>query len=202
MEAVLSAKSTNDKEANNSIDTSREVIKTGVKLPKEFLNGPTKVVKREGYKFYINFSFHPEDKEMKYPLAIWINSNYEATLRGVNAAVKELNTLAEEKGIAEEHIDNMKNKILEDKKPENRLGRMLSFLLRHNVSIVDVVTALNKVEDIYISDLLFAVKKTLSEWIGDGTKIVGKTCDACGSTDVVFESGCTKCLSCGSSACS
>lgn len=197
MESVLSKVEESHQESVTSLE---HVLTDGVKLPDVFSNGPTQVVKRENAKFYIHFSYHPEDTNQAFPLALWVSSNDSTPLRQVNAAVKEIINLLERVGINPVLIEDMLNKI-KNERDNNRLGRAISMALRHNVPIVFIVDALSKVEGVYVSDLVFAVKKFLSGHIEDGTQVVGVKCEACSSNNVVFESGCFLCKDCGSTAC-
>jgi len=49
---------------------------------------------------------------------------------------------------------------------------------------------------------MFHVRKLLSSYIKDGTKVLGRTCENCGSDQLIFESGCFMCSQCGASKCS
>lgn len=197
MESVLSKVEDSKEEEVASLD---HVLVDGVQLPETFVNGETHVIKRENAKFYIHFSYHPDDSTKMMPVAMWVNSNDSTPLRQVNAAVKEVVNLLNRAGIKDELIQAMLEKIKEDR-DHNRLARAVSMALRHNIPIAFIVDALNKVEDVYVSDLLFAVKKFLSTHIEDGTTVGGVKCEACGSDNVVFESGCFACKNCGSSSC-
>ena len=57
MESVLSAISKADK---------REIIAKDIQLPDVFINGSTHIMKREGKKFYLHFSYLPEDSKKEY----------------------------------------------------------------------------------------------------------------------------------------
>ncbi|MFA5626287.1 MAG: hypothetical protein WC965_02265 [Thiohalomonadaceae bacterium] len=196
MESVLSK--VEDTKEEVSLDN---VLKDGVVLPETFVNGDTTVIKREDSKFYIHFSYHPEDVSHTMPVAMWISSNNTTPLRQVNGAVKEVITLLEKAGINPDLIQTTLEKIKNDK-DNDRLARAISMALRHNVPIPYIVDALNRVDDVYVSDLLFAARKFLSSHVEDGTAVLGETCSECGSDQIIFESGCTKCLSCGASNCS
>lgn len=198
MEAVLSK--VEESQAEDVIDFSH-VLTDGVKLPSTFVNGETHVIKRESGKYYIHFSYHPDDSTQMMPVAMWVNTNNTTPLRQVNAAVKEIVLLLEKAGINPDLIQDMQEKIKEDR-DNNRLARAISMALRHNVPIALIVDALGRVDEVYVSDLLFAVKKFLSGFVKDGTKIAGMTCAVCGSSDIIYESGCSRCLSCGTSNCS
>jgi ribonucleoside-diphosphate reductase alpha chain len=195
MEAVLSK--IDKKEEQMEV----EIIKRDIKLPDEFLNGPMKIIKREGRKFYINFSYLPEDSEMKHPVVIWINTNNEGgDLVAVKQACKKLVELMKNFEIDSELLDRQLEKIRGDQSYK-QLGKMISMCLRHNLPVSSIVTSLENIEDDYISSLLTAVRKFLASKVKDGTKVIGKNCSACESSNIIFESGCSKCLDCGSSNC-
>jgi ribonucleoside-diphosphate reductase alpha chain len=100
MESVLS-----------DIDTAsktKEIIKRDIKLPEQFLNGPCKIIKREGKKFYLHFSYLPEDNKMTFPVCMWIISNAKYSEKGdmvnCNKAARELAKLALKCGINEKIV--------------------------------------------------------------------------------------------------
>lgn len=179
------------------------IIEKDIKLPDTFVNGPTRIIKREGIKFYIHFSYLPEDVEQQYPIVIWIyTNNKEKNVSSVcNKASRKLAKLALEKGISKEIIEETLQKARVDY-PHNRLGRMISLNLRHNVDRVDILTSLMDIEGDNISTLLTAVRKFLAESIDDGTSLKNVKCPSCGSEgNMVLQSGCSTCLDCGFSGC-
>lgn len=192
MESVLST--------IENAEEKREIIKKDIKLPEVFINGPTTTIKREGMKFYINFSYLPDDKEMKYPVAFWIHTNAKKETVACNRACKSLAKLALGVGINQKIIDGTWDKCLGDY-PHNRLARMISLCMRHNIPREDILVALTGIEGDNISTLLTAVRKFIGETIDDGKEIVGLTCPECQST-LIMESGCFICKNCGHSHCS
>lgn len=179
-------------------DSDDEQILDDVILPAEFYNGETSVVKREGNKFYIHFSY-PTPKK-KRPVAIWITTNTQAPIRHTNQAVNVLLELAKDKGIKKSHIDAVREKIKENT-ANNRLARAVSFCLRHRIPIVDIVIELDKLEEVYVTDLVFAIKKFLSSYVKDGTSVDGRECSNCGSSNIEYSGGCANCRDCGTSGC-
>lgn len=194
MEAVLSKV-----EEGKASDEPR-VILADVKLPETFVNGPMRVVKREGQKFYLHFSYLPDDAAQIFPVALWITTNNTGDVRQANMAVRELVRLLEDFGIDADLIERQRDKIAGNP-GYMRVSKLVSMCLRHNLPIPNIITALDKVSEVYVTDLLFAVKKFLAEHVRDGTLMQGVTCDDCGGTEVIFESGCTRCISCGSAKC-
>ena len=82
-------------------------------------------------------------------------------------------------------------------------AKLISGILRHGMPLhyaVDMVSNLSFEED-HINTWKNGVARTLKKFIPDG-KAEGLKCDSCGSTDIIFEEGCSKCTSCGSSKCS
>lgn len=199
MEAVMS----DIKEA----EKSREIISRDIKLPDVFLNGPMRIIKKEGYKFYINFSYLPEDSKMEFPVVMWIQTNakYKGDeLRTCNMAARNLGKLALARGIDEGIVKETVVKARTDY-PHNRLGRLVSLCLRHNIPRQDILISLMNIDGDNISTLLTAVRKFLAQTLDDGTVLKGVKCENpnCTGTgdNVVMESGCKKCKDCGWSGC-
>ena len=196
MESVLS-KIEEKKDSNES-----HIIKKTVKLPEKFINGPTHVIKREHMKFYLHFSYLEEDKKMHYPIALWIQTNHQFSGEAiyVNRALKSLSDLLRKHEISESYITKVTDKYKNDL-PSSKIAKLISMCLRHNLPISSIIAALENLEGDNISSLLTAIRKFLSMHIEDGTKAIGKKCLECQSPNVIYESGCTKCLDCGNSNC-
>jgi ribonucleoside-diphosphate reductase alpha chain len=193
MESVLSSVTKSE---------SHEIVKKDIKLPNIFINGPTHIMKKEGKKFYLNFSYLPEDTKFEFPIVLWIHTNahYKADeLRICNKAAKNLGALALKCGIDKKIVTEAVEKANIDY-PHNRLGRMVSLCLRHNVPRGDILVSLMNIDGDNISTLLTAVRKFLSKTLPDGTKLQGLKCPECGE-QLVMEAGCKKCPSCPWSAC-
>lgn len=84
---------------------------------------------------------------------------------------------------------------------QEALTRMISTALRHGADIQFVFEQLNKSEG-DISSFSKAVGRSLKKYLKDGSIAYGKTCDSCGSSNVVYQEGCETCLDCGSGKCS
>ena len=83
---------------------------------------------------------------------------------------------------------------------QSAITRLVSTSLRHGADIKFIVEQINKCD----GDLFSFTKglaRVLKKYIPDGAKST-VTCQDCGSSNVIFEEGCNKCLDCGSSACS
>jgi len=79
------------------------------------------------------------------------------------------------------------------------ITRLVSTSLRHGADIKFIVEQLHKSN----GDLFSFTKglaRVLKKYIPDGAKST-VSCNDCGSTNVIFEEGCNKCLDCGSSKC-
>jgi ribonucleoside-diphosphate reductase alpha chain len=196
MEAVLSDIS--------KAESSKEIMKRDIKLPDTFINGDTRIIKKEGKKFYITFSYLPSDNDKSFPICMWIQTNAaykeKDDLKLCNKAARELAKLAYRSGIDEKIITEAIEKTKEDY-PHNRLGRMISLNLRHNVPRERILMAITDLEGDGFSTLLFSVRKFLAETIPSGTVLPGYKCLACGSTNVMIEAGCKKCKDCLSQSC-
>lgn len=83
---------------------------------------------------------------------------------------------------------------------EEALGRLASMSLRHGVKIEYVVAQMSKVKG-NMTCLAKAISRALKAHVRDGTRVTGAAC-SCGATELVFQSGCVSCPSCGASKCS
>lgn len=194
MESVISA--------IEKAEQSKEIISKDIKLPEVFENGPTKIIKREGMKFYMHFSYLPEDSTRTFPVALWIytNDRTKDNSKVCNKASRNLAKLAYDCGINSEIIEAALTKAKIDY-PHNRLGRMVSLCLRHNIPREDVLVSLMGIDGDNISTMLTAVRKFLGETIKDGTALKGASCIKCGSNNIKLEAGCKKCYDCMYSGC-
>ena len=178
------------------VKQDNQVIVTDVKLPADS-PARMKVLRAEGKKWYMTVVYHQDTER---PFALFCTTNHREKSIPVSDAVERLISLAMDKGILQEHVDKLKEKIETDNNV-NKLTRVISLLLRHNVSLVDIVATLDLVEDMFVGTFLFQVKKFLSAYIKDGEKVDGGKCDECGSNNVVYMEGCFQCVDCGSGHC-
>jgi ribonucleoside-diphosphate reductase alpha chain len=191
MTTVLAAK-----EEKNALPSEEEIILEDVKLP-DSSPATVKILKAEGRKWYLTVIWN---ERLTRPLAFFVHTNsYE---KGVltEDAVEVLTKLARRKGIPKKHIDVALEKISVDNNP-TKIARMISLNLRHGVMIKNIVAALDKIQNVHVGTFLFQIKKFLATYIKDGEKVQDATCEACGSTAIVYQEGCMKCISCGSSKC-
>lgn len=195
MEAVIKEKDKKEEE---------KVMWDSVKLPKKFLNGATHVIKREGMKFYIHFSFLPADVENKKPVAIWINSNHKPKHESAQTRkmISIIADLCKEKGVNPDIVDQYMEKIMKNDL-HVRLAKIASLALRHNVTPKEIVETSRDIPNLDVTTLVYAVRKFLSAHIKNGTPVQDKVCEnkKCKSTNLIYESGCIKCLDCGTSGC-
>lgn len=190
MTAVLSSKES----TTNGYD--EEVILDSVKMP-DSAEASMKILRAEGRKWYLTVVWN--DTKTR-PQAIFVHTNHhEKTITSTDAADR-LISLAREKNIPETIIADVEKKISADQNT-TKVTRTISLLLRHGVLIKNIVSTLDKVENIFVGSFLFQIKKFLGSFIKDGEKVEGEICQECGSDKVVFQEGCKICVSCGSSKC-
>lgn len=96
---------------------------------------------------------------------------------------------------------NSFNVCITDKMTEEEatITRLISTSLRHGANIKFIVEQLNKGNG-DITSFIKAIARVLKKYIPDGETAKLK-CEECGSTEIIFEEGCSKCKSCGSSKC-
>lgn len=82
--------------------------------------------------------------------------------------------------------------------------RTISLALRHGVPVQFLVEQLRKDKNSDFTSFSNVIARVLSKnYIKDGTKATeGKSCVACGSTNLIYQEGCPSCLDCGNSKCS
>jgi len=177
-------------------DEQESVIVTDVKLPSD-APARMKTLRADGKKWYMTVVYLPNTEK---PYALFCSTNNKEKTAQTSDAVERLIELARFKGILEEHIAKLQEKMSADNNV-NKLTRSISLLLRHNVSIVNIVSVLDQMEDIFVGSFLFQVKKFLSAYIKDGQRVEDGKCDDCGSKNVIYVEGCFQCVDCGSGHC-
>lgn len=192
MTSVLSAVD----QKNDDID--EEVILEDVKLP-DNMSAEMKVLHdHEGdssRKWYVTISLN----ENKAPVAIFVQTNAMEKSVTTNDAIEKLFALAKVKGIPEQYIESTFKKCNNDSNSV-KIARAIGLLLRHGVRIKYIVAEIDKVDGVTFSSFLFHIKKMLGSFVKDGEKIDGAKCTECNG-QLVYESGCQKCLQCGNSKC-
>lgn len=188
MTSVLSA-------VKETADAEEEVILEDIQLP-DSLPATLKTIRAEGRKWYLTTIMNDSNTK---PVALFVHTNnYEKNVTTTNT-VDLLIQLAKDKGIPEKHITDTIGKSGQDSNT-TRISRIISLCLRHGILIRNIVGTLEKV-DCIAGSFVFHIRKYLGTFIKDGEKVVGETCDACGSSNVVYREGCKVCANCGSSKC-
>jgi len=83
-------------------------------------------------------------------------------------------------------------------------AKLFSSVLRHGMPIADVVNLIAslQLDSATINTWKNGVERALKKYIPNDTKAKkGKTCSECGSESLIYQEGCLKCTSCGSSKC-
>jgi ribonucleoside-diphosphate reductase alpha chain len=190
MATVLSSIETD----NNGYD--EEIILDNVKMPNS-TDASMKVLKAEGRKWYLTIVWN-ETKTR--PFALFVHTNHHEKTVTTHDGIDRLLDLAEEKNIPKRFIDSAKEKIDNDNNA-TKITRIISLLLRHGVAIKNIVNVLHKVENVYVGSFLFQITKYLASFIKNGEKVIDEKCLECGSQTIIYQEGCKKCTSCGSSKC-
>jgi ribonucleoside-diphosphate reductase alpha chain len=83
-------------------------------------------------------------------------------------------------------------------------AKLFSSVLRHGMPIINVVNLISslQLDNDTINTWKNGVERALRKYIPNDTKAKkGKTCTSCGSDSLIYQEGCLKCTSCGSSKC-
>ncbi len=83
-------------------------------------------------------------------------------------------------------------------------AKLISSVLRHGMPIPDVVNLVSslQLDSDTINTWKNGVERALRKYIPNDTRVKkGKTCSECGSENLIYQEGCLKCTSCGSSKC-
>ena len=83
-------------------------------------------------------------------------------------------------------------------------AKLFSSVLRHGMPIPDVVNLISslQLDNDTINTWKNGVERALRKYIPNDTRVKrGKTCSECGSENLIYQEGCLKCTSCGSSKC-
>ena len=168
-----------------------------VKLPEEY---PSRgyIVRAEKSKWYLQVAF--KNREMTKPFAIFVNTNNPSPTPITMDAIDQLKILAESVGLGGEKLAEVEHKFVNQKNPV-KIARMLGFMLRHNISVVSIVKALDKVDGAHPGTFVFRIKKFLCQFIIAPTTGLDMVCQECGGKNIVLQEGCIKCLDCDYSKC-
>lgn len=172
-----------------------DLIVEEVCLPEEY---PSKgfILRSEGKKWYLHVAF--KDRALKKPFALFVNTNNREDNVLTFDALEKLEGLAQSVGLPAERMEEVKRKSAYQKNPV-KICRMLGTLLRHNVSVLNIIQALDNVEQAIPGTFVFRIKKFLCQFVDE----VGspKKCPVCGEKSLVFREGCYICNNCGNSKC-
>jgi ribonucleoside-diphosphate reductase alpha chain len=83
-------------------------------------------------------------------------------------------------------------------------AKLFSSVLRHGMPIINVVNLVSslQLDNDTINTWKNGVERALRKYIPNDTRAKkGKTCSECGSENLIYQEGCLKCTSCGSSKC-
>lgn len=191
MTTVLSA-------TDQKTDLDEEIILADVKVPDNGIAEVKVLRDHEGgssRKWYVTVMLN----ENKAPIALFVQTNAMEKTVTTNDAIDRLLTLAHRKGIPEKFVTGVEHKFIGDNN-STKIARAIGLLLRHGVRIKNIVAEIDKIEGITFSSFLFHIKKLLSSYVKDGEKLVGVKCIECDG-QLVYESGCQKCINCGNSKC-
>lgn len=170
------------------------VISENVVLPDDS-PARMKTLRAEGRKWYLTVVYH---EVSKHPFALFCHTNHNEKSAQTSDAVERLLSLARTKGILEEFVSSVEDKVKNDSNP-SKVTRSISLLLRHGVAIKNIVGELDKMQDVFVGSFLFQIKKFLSNYIHDGEEAEGG-CSECGGV-LIYSEGCMACKDCGSSKC-
>jgi len=154
------------------------------------------ILRSEGKKWYVHVAF--KDKALTKPFAIFVNTNSREDNVSTFNTLDRLEELALAKGLDVELINEVKMKYSYQKNPV-KICRMLGFLLRHNVDIVDIVKTMDTVEQAIPGTFVHRMKKFLAQFITEiGDPVL---CPNCNTKGLVFQEGCYLCKNCGYTKC-
>lgn len=196
MASVLEEK----KEENNLEQLYKQdqnVILSDVKLPDKTYALQYKIKDKNKKKWYITLSFI--DKELTIPVAIFIRTNSKQSTQITDKIIQSLQKLLLNSGIRKQLVQEQKLKC-ENQSNVDKIGRFIGMALRHNIPINKIVDILQINSD-GLSTLSFHIRKILSQYIKNGTRVEGKKCPQCDSDNLVYQDGCVTCLNCGYGKC-
>lgn len=173
------------------------VIFSDVKIPDTSYALQYKVKDKNKKKWYFTMCF--ADKDYTIPFALFIRTNNRQSTQVTDSLIKSMQNLLLSAGIKQQLIEVQRQKYAGQTNVD-KIGRAIGMALRHNVPLVDIVDTLQTQAD-GLSTLLYHIKRILSQYIKDGTKVQDKTCQQCGMDTLVYQGGCQTCSNCGNSRC-
>lgn len=200
MTAVLEAQKTqvfqNELEKQFA-EAGDKVIQNVTKIPNEFFAHGFKIKDNGKKKWYINLAFI--DEAMTRPYAIFVSTNNLESSEVTEELVKSMEKLLIEKGLPKTLVEDQITKY-EHQKNTTRIARIIGMALRHNLKIEDIVEVLEQYPH-ELSSFVFHLKKLISRYIQDGTKVKKEKCVSCKHSTIVYIDGCKTCTNCGWSKC-
>lgn len=174
-----------------------KVIQNVAKIPNEYFARGFKIKDNGKKKWYINMAF--VDSALTRPYAIFVSTNNIESSEVTEELVKSMEKLLIEKGLPKKLVEEQISKY-ENQKNTTRIARIIGMALRHNLKIEDVVEVLDKYPH-ELSSFVFHLKKLLSRYIQDGTKVKKEKCPSCKRSSIIYQDGCKTCTNCGWSKC-
>ena len=185
-----------DQDAMENAFNTDEVIQENVKLPSEYFTKGYVIRDNKRKKWYVNIAFVSE--KMQKPFAIFVTTNHRESSEFADLTVSSLIKLAIVESINNDIIEELIDK-MSGSSNVDKITRMLSLLLRHNVKVSDIVHVLDE-GNYPLSSFAFHIKRLLKQFIPNGIEVKGKECQECGGT-VIMSEGCYVCRDCGNSKC-
>ena len=178
---------------NDVSSTANVYILPHVKFPKSG-EAKFKVIKSEKRKWYC---FYTIDEDTRLPNSLFVNTNSAEQGVLTEEVIDKFEDLLVKHNIEQIWIDELKKKYTHQPNVV-KIARTLSMLLRHRVSIGEIIEAINAVQAPVFS-FVFQIKKLLGEFVeGD---LTGEACPSCESGQLIFEGGCVLCRDCGFTKC-
>ncbi len=177
---------------NTSEADDYDALEEAHKRPK-MLMGMTKKIKEGSGNYYITVNLH---NDKPYELICTTNGRIPTSI--TEEIYDALVRLAKKKKIKEKYL---KEQLDKGHTNVDKVTRLISLSLRHGITLQSIMVELDNIITPFNS-VAYWIKKTLGEFIQDGTKVNGgRKCDNCKSEKLVFQSGCVTCANCSWSAC-
>lgn len=178
------------------VEAGNKVITQGLKLPKEYHSKGYILRDNNKKKWYTNVAF--ADASCKHPFALFVHSNNTEGNEVTETFIKHMEDLLIAKGISKTLIEQQIEKY-QHQKNTTKIARIIGMGLRHNLKIIDIISVLDNF-DAGVSSFIFHLKKLLTKFVPDGTKISHKKCPECSKT-IIYTDGCKLCPNCSWSEC-
>lgn len=174
------------------------VVAEGVSLPEEYpARGYILKSGDNGKKWYVHVSF--KDKARTKPFALFVSTNSREDSVSTFNAMEKLEELALASGLNKDIVEDIKSKCSSQRNPV-KIARYIGMCLRHNISVIDIIRALDDVEGSVPGTFIFRIKKFLGQF-AEEHEVKGMKCPECGSSKIVFSEGCFSCSQCQHSKC-